>query len=149
MNKRDEEIIDENTLLDQEEEVKKPEEEMEKKDDSEAGVKKRACANCSCGLAEREKDGGAASSSEPFKSACGSVSERGVDSLYRVMPHHTTLTLSVPSRRRVPLFHVPVPRTSALQANEPVQRQRRQAEGERRRHLMPSFHLCVSTLPAG
>uniref|UniRef100_A0A915DAE4 Anamorsin homolog n=1 Tax=Ditylenchus dipsaci TaxID=166011 RepID=A0A915DAE4_9BILA len=77
----DQELIDENLLL-TEDDLKKPDleelktvtDELKQGCDEEAKQKKkRACKNCTCGLAE-ELDAGktAASSAEPNKSACGS-----------------------------------------------------------------------------
>jgi hypothetical protein len=66
-------LIDEKTLL-QAEDLKQPEKKLAAACSpvKQGEKKKRACKNCTCGLAEQQLDGGE-QQAQPVKSSCGNV----------------------------------------------------------------------------
>ena len=69
----DNDLIDENALL-EEEDLKKPEPMVCGVPSDGEAKKRRACKNCTCGLAEQLESETASQAANQVKSSCGSVS---------------------------------------------------------------------------
>lgn len=118
----DDEMIDADELLDEEDKQKPTSESL--RVCSTTG-KRKACKDCSCGLAdelEAEAKGASIDPNPTQKSSCGSVSFNLIKPLELI---HVDLNLSVLSRRCFPLFHLPLSWIARLQTRRESSAHRR------------------------